>query len=82
MGNRRKVRASYRIKQNEKLTNTTPEIALDEICEKLGLELIQGEEIQVPGFTLRPDRKIADTNVVLEALGPYRDSTGKDELEN
>lgn len=74
MGNRRKTRAAFKIKQNEKLTNTTPEIALNEICSKLGLTLIRSTEVQVPGFTLRPDRRIADTDIILEADGPYHNT--------
>jgi hypothetical protein len=71
MGNRRKTRAAFKIKQNTKYENTTPELALDEICGKLGLVLISGKEIQVPGFTLKVDRQVQDTDVVFEALGPH-----------
>jgi hypothetical protein len=70
----RGTRASYNIKKNEKFSDTSPEKALDSICEKLGLALIKGEEIQVPGFTISPDRKIAGTNVLLEADGIYHDT--------
>jgi hypothetical protein len=69
-----KTRANFRIKQNIKYTDSSPEMALDSICEALGLGLAKGKEIQAPGFTLRPDRQIVDTNILLEADGRYHDS--------
>jgi len=72
--NRRGTRASFKIKQNEKFTETSIEQALDQICAKLGLALVKGQQIQIPGFTISPDRQVAGTNVLLEADGIYHDT--------
>ena len=58
-------------KKNIKLTDTSIEVALDEICKDAGIKLVKGAEVQVPGFTISPDRQILGTNILLECDGTY-----------
>jgi very-short-patch-repair endonuclease len=76
--NRRKTRASYVIQKNLKASDTSLEKALDEIGEEMGLRLIPMLEINVKHekvtYTYRPDRRIDETDIILEADGPYHET--------
>lgn len=76
---RRKNLVQYVIQRNdaEKFFDTRPELAFDELCSKVGIEThgkLCRSSIYVDGWSIRPDRHIRGTNVVIEIDGPYHDT--------
>lgn len=69
MGHKNETQFFIRQKGRTKLSDTKPEVALDEIATLCGFPISKPKPVIIDGYDFRPDRQIRDFYV--EALGPY-----------
>ncbi len=69
---------SFMLKEHIKYSDTSIELALDQICvQLLNIKLVTPQPIWHEGKPIRPDRQIPNTNILLEADGYYHFASAK-----